>query len=132
MKNTKKGFAVMVALLIVAIMSAGAATAFFISFGDLKISSNRLQTSKALRDAERILAEAEMSMERCLKVKSIERCVSEIEDSVSGRANAVLNSPETFSVSAVGEAGNFSAEIKAVYSAQNGSVKVNSWRRKFE
>ncbi len=132
MKKSDKGFAVIIALLIVAIMSAAVATAFFISVADLEITSNRIQSSKALRDAERILAEAEMSMEMCLEGNGIERCVSEIEDSVSGYATASVQFPETFFVSAVGQSGNFSAEIQAVYSAQNGSVTMNSWQRILE
>ncbi len=132
MKNPEKGFAIIVALLVVAIMSAVAATAFFISSSDLKMSFNRLQSEKSLRDAERILAEAEMSIERCLAENGIDECVRRIGNSVSGVTNAVPESDTVISLSVTGRSGNFSAEIEAVYSVQNGKVQMNSWHQKVE
>lgn len=132
MKNTDGGFAIVVALLVVAAMSAVAATAFFISVSDLQISFNRLQGSKALRDAERVLAEAEMGIENCLRGNGVGECAGEIENSVSGVTNAVSESDAALFLSVVGRAGNFSAEVEAGYSVQNGKIKINSWRQKVE
>ena len=130
MNNPEKGFAIIIALLIVAIMSAVAATAFFISTADLKISFNRLEAAKSLRDAERVVAEVEKNMEQCLSKNNVQRCVSEIEDSVGGAANAVSVSANEFSFSAIGRVGNSLTEIELEYSAHNGRVTINSWRQK--
>jgi len=132
MKNTDGGFAIVVALLVVAAMSAVAATAFFISVSDLQISFNRLQGSKALRDAERVLAEAEMEIENCLRGNGVGKCAGEVEDSVSGVTNAVSESDAAIFLSVVGRAGNFSTEVGAGFSVQNGKIKINSWRQKVE
>ncbi|MCY4046665.1 MAG: hypothetical protein OXF42_00920 [Candidatus Dadabacteria bacterium] len=127
MKKREKGFAVIVSLLFVAITSAVAATAFFISVSDLKILFNRLQDAKSLRETERILAEAEMEMELCMAEDGVADCVSEVETSVAGVTGAETL-PDGFLLRAEGKAGNFSTVVEAVYSAQNGAVKIRNWR----
>ncbi len=132
MNNSEKGFAIIIALLIVTIMSAVAATAFFISTADRKISLNRLEAAKSLRDAERVVAEVEMNMEQCLSTNDVQRCVSEIEDSVNGVTNAAYISATEFSFSATGRGENSLTEIELEYSAHNGRVSINSWLQKVE
>lgn len=132
MGGGEKGFAVIVALLVVAIMSAAAAASFFISVSDMKMSFNRLQAKKALRDAERVLAEAEMSVERCLETGALAECAAAVGDEVRGAGNAVSESDSEFSLTAAGRAGNFSAEIEASYSAHNGTLRLESWHRRVE
>ncbi len=132
MKNTEKGFAIIVSLLVVAIMSAVATTAFFVSVSDLKISINRLQNKKSLRDAERVLAEAEMRIERCIAESGIDKCVGGIGDSVKRVTNAVSESGNKVSLSVTGRSGNFSAEIEAEYSVRDGKILMDSWRRRVE
>ena len=128
MKKREKGFAALVSLLFVAITSAVAAAAFFISVSDLKILFNRLQSAKSLRETERILAEAEMEMDLCLAGEGVADCVSEVETSVAGVTGAETL-PDGFLLRAEGSAGNFSTVVEAVYSAQNGAVKIRKWRR---
>lgn len=118
----------LVSLLFVAITSAIATTAFFISVSDLKILFNRLQNAKSLRETERILAEAEMEMELCLAGNGIDDCVADVETSVAG-VTVAETLPGGFSLEAEGSAGNFSTIVEAVYSAQNGAVQIKTWRR---
>ncbi|WP_462137537.1 hypothetical protein [Candidatus Mycalebacterium sp.] len=133
----KNGFAIIIALLILATMSAVATAGFFVSVADLKISFNRIASAKALRDAERVLVEAEISMEQCLtengiEENGIEECVSEVADEVAGANAENPGVNETFILTAFGRSGNFSTEIQAVYSARNGNMMMNSWWRKLE
>lgn len=132
MKKNEKGFAVIIALLIVTTVSVVASAGFFVSVADLKISFNRIAGAKSLRDAERVLVEAEVSMEQCLGRSTTERCVSEIADEVAGTTAEISGDGKTFALTAVGRSGGFSTEIQAVYSVQNGSVIMNSWLRKPE
>ena len=118
----------LVSLLFVAAVSAVSAAAFFISVSDLKIVFNRLESARSLREAERILAEAEMEMDLCLTGNGVAACLPGVESSVPGVADAQML-PDGFSLVAEGEAGNFSTVVRAVYSAANGAVKLKSWRR---
>ncbi len=120
------------ALLVTAIISSVAAAAFFVSVSDLKISLNRAESAKSLRDAERVLAEAEMNMELCLKGETLSGCVQDTENSVTGVTNAVFIPPDGFSLSVRGEAGTFSAEIDAEYSFKGGAITLDLWRRGVE
>ncbi|QMU55938.1 MAG: hypothetical protein GKS04_01875 [Candidatus Mycalebacterium zealandia] len=131
MNKNENGFAIIIALLIVATMSAVVAAGFFVSVADLKISFNRIAIGKSLREAERVLVEAEISIEQCLKGND-EKCVSEIIGEVTGANAEFPGVSETFILTALGRSGNFSTEIQAVYSVRNGNVTMNSWRRKLE
>lgn len=115
------------ALLFVAVISAAASAAFFISVSDMKILFNRLQDARALREAERVLAEAEMEMDLCLAANTVADCAAGLETSVPGAAAGAVDGG--FALEAEGTAGNFSTVVRAVYSAQNGAVQIKTWRR---
>ena len=127
MKKNEKGFAVLVALLFTSIASAAAATAFFISVADLKVAFNRSESARSLRDAERVLARAEMEMADCLKEQGVDWCLPEVEDSVIGITEATPLPPDGFLFVATGETGNFATAIEALYSAHNGAATMETW-----